>query len=251
MKTTTLDEMNQHLDDLGLSKSMEALVIHSSLISFGRLDFSIEALFDLIRAKIALEATIFVPTFTLKLTEEDVFDVSETPSHGMGVFSEYVRKLPEAVRANNPMHSYTGIGPKADILKTASETLSFGQNSCFEKMLELDPHLLLLGCPFHHGATHIHQKEAEMGVPYRLWLDLKRKVRGSEGDIEDITFKYYGVRRDIEVNWTPARVIEHLKAQNQLTELPLDYGKSYSMRLFDLDLAAQNIIKQDANGLNL
>lgn len=250
MKTTTLADMDQHLDDLGLNQTIENLIVHSSLMSFGRPEFSAEELYTLIRSKIAENATIFVPAFTLNMTEEDVFDAASTLSNGMGTFSEFVRKLPDALRANNPMHSYAAIGPNAKILEKASNNLSFGENSCFEKMATLSPHLLLLGCPFHHGATHIHQQEALIGVPYRLWLDLKRKIK-QNGKIEDIIFRYYGMKRDIPAEWSPIRVLEYLQQENKVIERPAPYGKSYALKLLDLDFAAKTVLQQDNNALNI
>lgn len=251
MQQTSLSNLEQHLDDLGLSSAIDNLIIHSSMISFGKADFNAEQLFEALLSKIAPDASIFVPTFTLNLGEEDIFDPQQTPSHGMGILPEYVRQLPDMVRALNPMHSYTGIGPNADTLKDASGTLSFGVNSCFEKLLALDPYLLMLGCPFHHGATHIHQQEVEIGVPYRLWVDLKRKVRTNAGDVEDIAFKYYGIDRAQDVQWSPIRVLEFMQKNKTVKELKLPYGKSYLMKLSDLDFASETILKQDNTALNI
>lgn len=251
MQTTTAGDLERHLDDLGLSRETDALIVHSSLISFGRIQFTAEELFGILRGRIAGNATIFAPAFTLNLTEGDVFDTARTPSHGMGVFSEYIRTLPGTVRADNPMHSYSGNGQQASVLESASGFLSFGPGSCFEKMLALDPYLLLLGCPFHRGATHIHQQEALTGVPYRKWLDLKRKVRSPGGEVQDIAFRYYGIDRALEVEWSPARVLEALKSGDKIREAGAPHGKSYLLRLSDLDFATRNVLEEDHNALNL
>lgn len=250
MQTTTLDNLEQHLDALNLPKNVENIIIHSSLISFGRISAAPEEIYALIRSKIASDATVFAPSFTLNLAEEDVFNATETPSYGMGILSEYIRTLPGAIRANNPMHSYCAIGPNARILEQASESLSFGPQSCFERMLTLDPHLLLLGCPFHNGATHIHQVEAELGVPYRIWVNLKRNIQ--KGGKEQLTeFKYYGIDRALEVNWTPQNVLNWLIEEDKVIEQKLPYGKSYLLKLSDLDFASQTVLKQDNNALNI
>lgn len=250
MQTTTIDDMKCHLDALGLNAGMRAIVIHSSLMSFGRMEFKPDVLLGLIQEKCAPDVTVFVPTFTLKLTENDVFDPQETKSHGMGTFSEYVRTSTQAVRALNPMHSYAGIGPLANVLKEASGTLSFGSGSCFEKLLELQPYLLLLGCPFHNGATHIHQVEAELGVPYRLWVPLKRQISIEEKPPNLLNFQYYGINRTVPVEWTPEAVLRLLKASGHIVECLAPYGKSYGLPLAQLDLAARAVLQEDNQALN-
>lgn len=251
MKTTSLGDIKKHLDDLGVGKSVECLIIHSSLFSFGRLDCSVEDLFQCILEQISGNATVFVPGFTLNLTENEVFDCNKTPSQGMGALSEYVRKLPGAVRANNPMHSYVGVGPQADILREVSSSRSFGENSCFQALMKLKPHLLLLGCPFHRGAAHIHQQEAEIGVPYRIWVPLKRSIKAENGSVEGISFQYYGIDRSLSVEWSPLRVLEYLQAHHQVVERPAHYGQSYFLKLSDLDQAAKTVLEQDDNALNI
>lgn len=250
MQTTTIDDMKRHLERLGLNPAIRAIVIHSSLMSFGRMEFKPDVLLSLIQEKCGPDVTVFVPTFTLKLTESDVFDPHETKSHGMGIFSEYVRTKTGAVRALNPMHSYAGIGPLTNVLNQASGTLSFGKDSCFAKLLELKPYLLLLGCPFHNGATHIHQVEAELGVPYRLWVPLKRQIKVDENSANLLNFQYYGIDRAAQVNWTPEAVLRLLQATGHIIECPAPYGKSYGLSLAQLDLAARAVLQEDNQALN-
>jgi aminoglycoside N3'-acetyltransferase len=250
MQTTTIEDMKKCLDALGLNAGVRAIVIHSSLMSFGRMDFGPDVLFSLIKEKCAPDVTVFVPTFTLKLTENDVFDPAETKSHSMGTFSEFVRTLPQAVRAPNPMHSYAGVGPLAKVLAEASSTLSFGPGSCFEKLLGLKPYLLLLGCPFHNGATHIHQVEAELGVPYRLWVPLKRWIKTSKGSANLLKFQYYGIDRALKVEWTPEAVLQALQSAGHIKECPAPYGKSYALPLARLDFAARAVLQEDSQALN-
>jgi aminoglycoside N3'-acetyltransferase len=250
MQITTIEDMKKHLDALGLTSEVRAIVVHSSLMSFGRMDFRPDALFSLIKERCAPDVTVFVPTFTLKLTENDVFEPPETKSHGMGTFSEFIRTLPGAVRALNPMHSYAGVGPQANVLLKASSTLSFGPGSCFERLLELEPYLLLLGCPFHNGATHIHQVEAEIGVPYRVWVPLKRWIKTAQNGSNPLNYQYYGIDRAQKVEWTPEAVLQVLQSGGHIKECPAPYGKSYALPLAQLDFAARAVLQEDSQALN-
>lgn len=250
METTSLNEFRTHLSALGLNRSIRALIVHSSLISFGRLQLSPQQILESLQSLVAPDCTFFVPTFTLNLQEDNVFDAETTPSQGMGVFSEYIRTLNGAVRAECPMHSYAGWGPHAGILLNTDPTLSFGPSSCFDRLREINPDLMLLGCPFHSGATHIHQVEAETGVPFRIWLNLKRTVRTTDGGQKAITLRYYGIENREKTRWSPVLVMEHLQERNQLSEQPTAYGKSYLLKISDLDSAARSVLYENANALN-
>lgn len=73
-----------------------------------------------------------------------LFDVRRTPSQ-MGLISEVFRRRKGVVRSANPMHPVLAYGPRASWLVADHENLphSCGDNSPFEKMLELDTKALL------------------------------------------------------------------------------------------------------------
>lgn len=73
------------------------------------------------------------------LREAKPFDVRRTPSH-MGFLSELFRRRKGVVRSANPMHPVLAWGPRAEWIVEGHEELahSCGENSPFEKMLELD-----------------------------------------------------------------------------------------------------------------
>ncbi len=111
------------------------LLVHTSLSSLGPVAGGPATLLEALRTA-APGATIVVPTHTAGnstsstryrvatagLTDarlagyvDDMpgFDPAVTPSSGMGVFAEYVRKSPDAVRSTHPQTSFAAIGPRA------------------------------------------------------------------------------------------------------------------------------------------
>jgi len=93
--------------------------------------------------------------------------------------------------------------------------------------------LLLLGCSFQQGATFVHHVEAEVGVPYRQWLDLPRKIRDADGNVRQINVRYYG--RVTEPPWRPHlhRLENFMIEESQVSVAPAPYGRSF---LVDLDV---------------
>ena len=120
---------------LGVRRSQD-LLVHSSLRNLGRVEGGARTVLAALRATAGPEATIVVPTHTahnslssrdfraasegLSGTELDRFIVNmpgfdpvSTPSSGMGVFAEFVRTSPGAVRSSHPQTSFAALGPRA------------------------------------------------------------------------------------------------------------------------------------------
>ncbi len=56
------------------------------------------------------EGTLIVPTFNFGFAKGEPYDPLTTPSVGMGAFSEFVRRLPGALRTSHPMQSIAVVG---------------------------------------------------------------------------------------------------------------------------------------------
>jgi aminoglycoside N3'-acetyltransferase len=244
--TTSLAEFEIHLRDLGLHKDMD-LAIHSNLLNFGRIQDGINGAYDTIRKIIGRNATIIVPTYNLTLTSETPYDPTKTPAIAMGVFSKYILQKQGTVRTLCPMHSHAIDGPKKNILLNANANQSTGPDSIFQTMMEEDFHLLLLGCSFQEGATFVHHVEANVGVPYRIWMDLPRKVVQPDGSIQDVILRYYGRKHRSNLT-TDLRQLEIIIKEHSIcTHASLNRSTSCQMRLSEFYLTLQNLLKHDPN----
>lgn len=104
------------------------------------------------------------------LREGKPFDVRRTPSQ-MGLISELFRRRKDVVRSANPMHPVLAWGGRAEWLVAGHEDLphSCGDNSPFEKMLELDTKALLFDVDldvltFTHYLEHVFRQTAPAPV---------------------------------------------------------------------------------------
>ena len=111
---TNYDDIVRHFELLGLHKG-QAIVVHSKLLSFGRINGGVESVFKALQQVVGDKGTLVFPTYTLNLSSEDVYNPDTTPSYGMGALSEYVRKIPGVLRSNCPMHNHCALGPLAEI----------------------------------------------------------------------------------------------------------------------------------------
>jgi len=98
------------------------------------------------------------------------FDVRRTPSH-MGLISEVFRRRKGVLRSANPMHPVLAYGPRAEWLVAGHGDLAYscGENSPFERMLELDTKALLFDVDlevltFMHYVEHKFRDSAPVDV---------------------------------------------------------------------------------------
>ena len=242
LPTTTLTDLANHLDALGVGPQKN-LVVHSRLISFGRLQGGAAAVYQAIRDKVGAASTIAVPAYTFGLGEADLYDARQTPSMEVGVFSEYVRQLPGAVRSACPIHSHAAVGPAAHLLAAVSGNASLGPGSDFEMFLKNGFWLLLLGCEFEEGATIIHHMEAEVGVPYRAWRNLPRRCM-VDGREQHRSVRYYARASD---RWAEdfAKVRVRLEKAGLVQAANCPIGRSYLVSLHDIAGEVRAMLQSD------
>ena len=242
MIRTELDEVREALVSLGVG-SGATICLHSRLATIGRVmcERPVEAIGEVILDLLGAAGTVFVPTYTFG--EREVFDPRSSSTTESGVLSEYFRGLPSAVRSLSPTHSHIGLGAQADQLPINTVRRPFGDPSDFSDFLELDARLVLLGCSFADGATFLHHMEAVLGVPYRSWVTLARKVEIG-GRTTDVEFEYYA-RSDSSVTEDFDRILPFLRERGVVTEIRLGYASSFSVALSDLARCVQELLTDD------
>jgi aminoglycoside 3-N-acetyltransferase len=232
LAVTTGEDLRGHLRELGLKPGDDVLV-YSRLISFGELPEGVEGVFRALREVLGSQATIAVPTFRLLTDGTEGYDRKTSPSEGCGVFSEYVRQLPGAVRSRCPMHSHAAIGPKAALLDALDGTTSMGNGSDFEIFHREGFTKVILGSTFQDSATFTaHVMALTEVVPYRAWMSLDRPLL-EQGRLTPFKCSYYGrVDRSKGENWNIGRDL--LGEAGKLRQAKLPYGNSYAFTLADM-----------------
>jgi aminoglycoside 3-N-acetyltransferase len=187
--------------------------------------------------------TLAVPTFNFAFARGEPYDPLRTPSQGMGVFSEYVRQLPEAQRTPHPMQSLAVTGRFAGDLAGRDTLSAFDPGSAFERMLDLGFKLLLLGADI-QAVSMLHYSEQRAQVPYRYWKEFTGEVRRPSG-WEEHTYRMFVRDLDLDPQIDLHPVQEVLQGRGQWSEIKLNYGKISSCRLEDFVSCVDEFLAKD------
>lgn len=196
----TRDELSHALAQVELGPS-NVLYVVTALSKLGHLkgpgtnEEKLAILYEALRDRVGPEGTITVGTWNYdKINTDHTYDHDNTPSRA-GVLTEYIRKLPGAIRSLHPFESYTSIGPKArDICDNVSKH-DFGPNSVYDRLLNLDAVVLNMGIDPLDATGIVHHAEFVMGVPYRYHKEFLITVRAGGNQYQDhfyITARFIG-----------------------------------------------------------
>lgn len=241
MNTVTLEQTIAALQAIGLQPG-DRLLVHSAIQFLGRPVGGPAMYLEAIQTVIG-SGCITVPTFNFAWARGETFDPQNTPSQGMGAFSELVRQHPNAHRTTHPMQSLAILGDCAAELAACDTPSAFDDGSAFDRLLKLDFKLLLLGAEI-HAAAMVHYCEQRANVPYRYWKDFTGPVITPSGP-EMRTYRMFV--RDMQIDpllrLHPIQAL--LQARQQWQEAPLNYGKLSACRLVDFVDAADHILTAD------
>lgn len=133
------------LVEAGLEEG-DVVLTHSSLNRFGKVDGGADTVIDAILEAIGPSGTLLMPTFTI--WDGRLFDARSRPADkSMGKIPETLRRRVGTRRSAHPTHSVAAIGAKARELTEGHEKCiySYGHGSPFEKLIDADGKILLLG----------------------------------------------------------------------------------------------------------
>jgi aminoglycoside 3-N-acetyltransferase len=242
MQAITREQLIASFQDLGI-QSGDGLLVHSAIQYLGRPAGGVGLYLEAIRAVIGPQGTLAVPAFNFDFTRGVPFDPLHTPSQGMGVFSEYIRQQPEALRTPHPMQSLAVIGRYAGDLARCDTPSAFDPGSPFERMLELDFKLLLLGADILYVAM-VHYSEQRANVPYRYWKDFHGQVHTSAG-WETRTYRMFVRDLDLDPHLVLSPIQDLLQSRSQWASERLNYGQIAACRLADFVAAADDLLAAD------
>ncbi|HZJ62622.1 MAG TPA: AAC(3) family N-acetyltransferase [Kofleriaceae bacterium] len=206
MKDTTLFRGRDEVTTSGLLRCLESvgaadcrlLYVHSEM-SFGKPNPELgktgllQAVLDTL-----LELgvpTLCVPTFTFSFCNGVPYDATQSRSK-MGVFNEYVRRLPQAERSIDPLMSAAVLGDDHQVVRDLGHH-SIGAASTFDKIHALGhARFLFLGVGAAKCFTYTHYVEERLRVPYRYDRDFTGTVIHGDDRREDtytLYVRYNGV----------------------------------------------------------
>jgi len=196
---------------------------------------TLEAHVRVLEQVIGPEGTLVVPTGSVHLCNTNTpFDLEQTPSHRLGVLSEFVRTLPGVNRSFHPFVSFAAKGPKAEAITANTSRHAFGPESPMARMLDLDAICISIGLYPRWTCTTIHHVEHMMAAPYRYTKEFIHPVIRN-GRMVSEPF-YMNVRyMDSDVERSANRhIFERLEKTDLLQQTPVGEGHiwAYSMRAF-------------------
>lgn len=251
MREVTRDQLAASLAGLGI-QSGDGLLVHSAIQFLGRPLGGVQTYYAAICAAIGIDefrnphasvGTLVVPAFNFGFARGEAFDPQSTPSQKMGVFSEYVRQLPGVLRTPHPLQSLAAVGRWACDLAGRDTLSAFDPGAAFERMLELDFKLLLLGADI-QAVSMIHYSEQRASVPYRFWKEFLGQVRTAQG-WETRTYRMFVRDLDIDAQLDLSPIQATLAARCQWAAAALNYGQLSVCRLVDFVAAADELLAED------
>jgi aminoglycoside 3-N-acetyltransferase len=190
----TFDVLVYGFQDLGLQAG-DTLLVHSSYKTLGGVDGGPQTVIDSLLRVLGDEGTLIMPTFNFDFCKGEPWDVQKTPSH-MGVITNMVREHPDAKRVFHPIYSFSILGKHAEYLTTEQYKSSYGANSVFGKLRQLDGKIMIIGLSYTNSMTFFHHIEEMEGVDYRYMKEFTSLVTDQEGSTYEDTFTM--LVRDIE-----------------------------------------------------
>jgi aminoglycoside 3-N-acetyltransferase len=193
--------------------------------------------------------TLFVPTASLNLCNTNiVFDVGMTVSNDMGVFAEYVRTRPEAIRSFHPFWSVAGIGPAAKDILSDVPRHAYGWGSVFQRFVEQDVLGVNIGKSPHYSISAVHHVETIVGVPYRYTKEFIHPVRREER-VEREPFYLSVLYRDCDIVRDQNRKIFENFARNcVLREVTVGRGQAWSFSHAEFFRVTADFLSRDVYG---
>lgn len=218
----------------------EGVLVHAAIQYLGKPEGGVDMYREAFESVLGAEGTLAVPTFNFGFARGQVFDRANTPSDQMGVFAEHIRSLPQALRSPHPLQSVAVIGRHAQDIAERDTPSAFDAGSAFERMLDLDFEMVLLGASI-QVASIVHYSEQKARVPYRYWKTFEGTVFRS-GEPRTATCRMFA--RDLALD--PRRdfgsVQRLLEARGLWRQVKLNYGTVAACRLREVVAAADSLL---------
>lgn len=251
MPVVTRQTLEGELYALGFEKG-DGVLCHSAVQYLGKPENGLQTYYDALADVIDLSGragggTLAAPAFNFGFAGGESYDPRRTPSQGMGAFSEFVRQLPQARRTMHPMQSLAVVGLYAEEFSRLDTPSAFDTGSAFERMLDLDFKLLLLGADV-QAVSIVHYSEQRARVPYRYWKDFSGvvSVEVENGWIEERrTYRMFARDLDLDpqLDLHPTQAV--MERRGEWRTRPLNFGALTACRLRDFVRAADECLARD------
>jgi len=247
--TYSFEQLKQAYKNLGVEKDRVVLVS-------GNLAYLME--FEMPGKKEVLEAhyraltellgeggTLVVLTGKVDLCNTDiVFNLEETPCN-MGVFSEYTRKKPGAIRSFHPFFSFAAIGKQAGEICEDVTRHAYGPETPMDRLIDMDALELSIGLHPRITGCIVHHIEMVMGVPYRYTKEFIHPVIRDGKVVEEpfymhVWYRECDIQRDVIV-----KIFKRYLSEYTVKTEKVGRGEIYSYSLADFYKLTVQLFKED------
>lgn len=225
-RAVTQKDIEDALTGAGLTQG-DTVMIHSDVGSFGKLgdvrdeNEFLGSILDAFINVITRDGTLIVPTYSYSFCNHQVFDVVHTDST-VGIFTNFIRRRPQAVRSEDPIFSHAGIGRHAEHLLNHVGRECFGTDSFFDRFYKFDGKIVNFGKFF--DITFLHYIEKHFRVDYRYDKTFSGTLVHQDGHRKEVEVVFYvhGLPSegcDVEYNMT--LLGDELEQRHLLRKMPL------------------------------
>jgi len=194
----TLNDIKKTISKIQISKG-DTIYISCNLSKLGfpklkKIDLLPKYLFNNIKKKISNNGTIVAPAHTFFLNNrKDYFDPKKTLTES-GSFSNFILKKKNSFRSLHPLASMVAIGKKAKYICKKNGKNSYGENSPYQKLFNLNTKFISVGIKYNLNCSQVHHVEYLNKVPYRFLKKIKKNIKIS-GKIKKLFFYIYVLKK--------------------------------------------------------
>lgn len=228
MKIVTKREIEKALIKLGLKKG-DAVLVHSDIFRIGmikgcdRKEEYLATLFNIFLKVIGKKGTLAVPAFFYEYGRWAApYDMKSSPvSSQLGIFSQYVAGLPQAVRSPNPIAALAAIGFNAKYICRGGTGSAYGIDSPWDRLMKCNAKMIFFGADL-SAMTFCHYVEHMVGVPhiYNKIFSAPVSEKGKKIKLlicAQVRYLKFGIEYDAEANtrkFEQGKVVKKIKIGN-------------------------------------
>ena len=128
--------------------------------------FDPNVLLDKFQEAVGEEGTLLIPTYNWGFCQGRPFDYKKTPSKTGAIGNAALRRN-DFIRTKHPIYSFAVWGKDADKLVAMENIESFGADSPFAYLEQVNAKNVFIGASLRNSFTYIHYIEQKLGAKYR------------------------------------------------------------------------------------
>ena len=190
----------------------------------------VNILLDNFQEAVGEEGTLLIPTYNWGFCQGKAFDYKKTPSKTGAIGNAALRRK-DFTRTKHPIYSFAVWGKDAVKLAEMDNIESFGPDSPFAYLEQVDAKNVFIGASLRNSFTYIHYIEQKLKAPYRF-SKVFRSHYIDQDKVDTVRdYSMYVRNLDLDVVCAPNPFVDILYA-NQVVQHGLINGVPYEVIRF-------------------